>query len=190
MNKSYKTIWNESLGAWVAASELATGRSKSSRSRKATRAVLAAGILLQAGVMAPSVAVAGELDGGTVASKNQQLAYGPDSEVLGIGPGVAIGSNASVFANNAIAIGFNVRANSAASIVMGNDLTLDRESGGSAVFRPGGAAPSTLSPVTKSQDSFVFINGRNTVTNSSQGVAIAGTLTNAGGGSPLGRKPW
>ena len=77
MNKSYKTIWNESLGAWVAASELATGRGKSSRSRKAARAVLAAGMLLQAGVMTVSVAVAGELDNGSVSEPTKQIAYGP-----------------------------------------------------------------------------------------------------------------
>ncbi|RQR65082.1 hypothetical protein DIE19_05975 [Burkholderia sp. Bp9126] len=32
MNKSYKTIWNEALGAWVAASELVGACGKSSRS--------------------------------------------------------------------------------------------------------------------------------------------------------------
>lgn len=95
MNKSYKTIWNESLGAWVAASELATGRGKSSRSRTAARAVLAAGMLLQAGVMAPSVAVAGEMDGGTVTNKTQ-IAYGPNANVANNGPAIAIGNNVSV----------------------------------------------------------------------------------------------
>ena len=43
MNKSYRTIWNESLGAWVAASELATARGKRSRSSKIQTA---AGLLL------------------------------------------------------------------------------------------------------------------------------------------------
>lgn len=108
MNKSYKTIWNESLGAWVAASELATGRSKSSRSRKATRAVLAAGILLQAGAMAPSVAVAGALDGGTTAAADQQ-AYGYKAQVTTDAPAMAIGSNVSAGAGQAIAIGNGVR---------------------------------------------------------------------------------
>lgn len=94
MNKSYKTIWNESLGAWVAASELATGRSKSSRSRKATRAVLAAGLLLQAGVMAP--AVAGALDGGSI-NNNNQLAYGPNAQVhASCAPGVLEGGGRRV----------------------------------------------------------------------------------------------
>lgn len=32
MNRSYKSIWNESLGAWVAASEHASPRGKKSKS--------------------------------------------------------------------------------------------------------------------------------------------------------------
>ncbi|WP_157662089.1 ESPR domain-containing protein, partial [Burkholderia ubonensis] len=32
MNKSHRTIWNESLGAWVAVSELASARGKPKKS--------------------------------------------------------------------------------------------------------------------------------------------------------------
>ncbi|QXZ08446.1 hypothetical protein KUF54_10060 [Comamonas sp. Y33R10-2] len=32
MNRSYRTIWNESLGAWVAASEISKARGKRSAS--------------------------------------------------------------------------------------------------------------------------------------------------------------
>ncbi|RYF38436.1 MAG: hypothetical protein EOO27_50810, partial [Comamonadaceae bacterium] len=42
MNKSYRSIWNESLGAWVAASELTAARGKPGRSRLAAGAVAAA----------------------------------------------------------------------------------------------------------------------------------------------------
>ena len=31
MNRSYRTIWNESLGAWVAASEISKSRGKRSK---------------------------------------------------------------------------------------------------------------------------------------------------------------
>ena len=34
MNKSYRTIWNESLGAWVAASELTATRGKRNRTQR------------------------------------------------------------------------------------------------------------------------------------------------------------
>lgn len=43
MNSTYRSIWNESLGAWVAASELCSARGK-----KSTRSVLAAGLLATA----------------------------------------------------------------------------------------------------------------------------------------------
>ena len=44
MNKSYRSIWNESLGAWVAVSELTKARGKRSKSAVAlAAAVLIAG---------------------------------------------------------------------------------------------------------------------------------------------------
>lgn len=33
MNRVYKAVWNEALGGWVAVSELARGRTKSTRAR-------------------------------------------------------------------------------------------------------------------------------------------------------------
>jgi autotransporter adhesin len=45
MNKSYKSVWNETTGTYVAASETAKGRGKSSRNQKALiAALLAAGV--------------------------------------------------------------------------------------------------------------------------------------------------
>jgi trimeric autotransporter adhesin len=45
MNKSYKSVWNETTGTYVAASETAKSRGKSSRSQKAlVAALLAAGV--------------------------------------------------------------------------------------------------------------------------------------------------
>lgn len=176
MNKSYKTIWNESLGAWVAASELATGRGKSSRSRKAARAVLAAGILLQAGVMAP--AVAGGLDGGSV-NNNSQLAYGTNTAVFFDAPAMAIGVNTNTSGSGSIAIGFNLSNTPVGSILMGNNITLDRGSGGSVVFAPNGLPGGTTTPVVNSADSFVFINeiGKNTVTSRRQHATCPNVLS-------------
>ncbi|PIF78378.1 trimeric autotransporter adhesin [Variovorax sp. 54] len=60
MNKSYRSIWNEALGAWVAASEIASARGKKSRSAQRQLAALGLGMLLlggpalaQVGVMTP-----------------------------------------------------------------------------------------------------------------------------------------
>ncbi|HYS65346.1 MAG TPA: ESPR domain-containing protein, partial [Paraburkholderia sp.] len=45
MNKSYKSVWNESTGTYVAASEVAKSRGKKSRNKKAlVAAMLAAGV--------------------------------------------------------------------------------------------------------------------------------------------------
>ena len=43
MNKSYRSIYNESLGAWVAASEITSARGKKSSSKKSA---LASGAIL------------------------------------------------------------------------------------------------------------------------------------------------
>ncbi|GER11373.1 ESPR-type extended signal peptide-containing protein [Variovorax boronicumulans] len=49
MNKSYRSIWNEALGAWVAASEIASARGKKSRSAQRQLAALGLGMLLLGG---------------------------------------------------------------------------------------------------------------------------------------------
>jgi len=49
MNKSYKSVWNEALGAWVAVSENSVARGKKSRSNKQRAFKLAASASLAAG---------------------------------------------------------------------------------------------------------------------------------------------
>jgi hypothetical protein len=51
MNKSYRSIWNEALGAWVAASEITSARGKRSKSKVAAAValVVAAGFSPTAG---------------------------------------------------------------------------------------------------------------------------------------------
>ncbi|RZI74053.1 MAG: hypothetical protein EOP80_11175 [Variovorax sp.] len=53
MNKSYRSVWNESLGAWVAASEITSARGKKSKSGRAALA-LAALTLGASGALAQS----------------------------------------------------------------------------------------------------------------------------------------
>jgi autotransporter adhesin len=105
MNKSYKSVWNESTGAWVAVSELATGRSKSKRAKTAiSKAILtqiAVGGMSLAGA---SAAMAGNpVTSGTGATVNvaDGIAIGTDAEVdADMGPnagktgGIAIGDQA------------------------------------------------------------------------------------------------
>ena len=51
MNKSYRSVWNESLGAWVAASEITSGRGKKSRSGRTAIAATAIALLGMAGAV-------------------------------------------------------------------------------------------------------------------------------------------
>jgi hypothetical protein len=64
VNKSYKTVWNETTGTYVAAPEVAKGRGKSGRKARSIKALGASGVLVAAGVglsaFAPS-AMAGSI---------------------------------------------------------------------------------------------------------------------------------
>ena len=51
MNRSYKTVWNEALGAWVATSEI--NRSKG-KGKNTVKRVVSAGVLTVAGVLGAS----------------------------------------------------------------------------------------------------------------------------------------
>ncbi|MDN4587018.1 hypothetical protein DBA29_00690 [Xenophilus aerolatus] len=85
MNKSYRTIWNEALGAWVAASELATSEVKRSSSRRALTQV--AGLLL----IATAPAAWSQSVGGGVASGANSTAVSPTTCAT---PATAAGSDA------------------------------------------------------------------------------------------------
>jgi autotransporter adhesin len=90
MNKSYKSVWNESTGSWVAVSELATGRSKSKRAKTA----ISKAILTQIAVGGMSLAGAG------VAMADDTVKSGTNATV-NIADGVAIGVNSEVDADAA-----------------------------------------------------------------------------------------
>lgn len=52
MNKSYRSIWNEALGAWVAASEVTKARGKRGRSAVISLAVVGGGLLVSPHLLA------------------------------------------------------------------------------------------------------------------------------------------
>ena len=101
MNKSYKSIWNESLGAWVAISELTRSRSKRSRAADVLRsAVVSVGALaLGVGVAwghatASSVALTGAADTSS-APVNGSLVYNTATANTGgdaVSPGLYVWS--------------------------------------------------------------------------------------------------
>jgi autotransporter adhesin len=124
MNKVYKSVWNESLGEWVAASELSAARGKSSG--KITRALLASAVAFGS----TGVAVAGATDGGSVESATG-VAVGPNAKSQDTGT-VAIGMNAYTDGtigsfspagtiSGTIAVGYNARAMGTGSIALGQD---------------------------------------------------------------------
>ena len=88
MNKSFKTVWNDALGAWVATPEHQAARGK--RSGSVAKAVLASAV----GLMATTAAFASGFDGGDVS----QGSPGPAN-------GVAIGSGSSANYNYGAALG-------------------------------------------------------------------------------------
>ncbi|ENV11446.1 hypothetical protein F966_00001, partial [Acinetobacter higginsii] len=130
MNKVYKVVWNASLGAWVAVSELAKTKTKNRGTVGQTVSLdleehqdnltkffnykaLSLAILT---IIAPSITFAGYTAGG-----------GQDNSSAGTGIAIGNGPNGSaqVGTNNpeGIAIGATTRANGSQSTVLGNDIT-------------------------------------------------------------------
>ncbi|MGA7812288.1 ESPR domain-containing protein, partial [Caballeronia sp.] len=104
MNKVFKSVWSEALGAWVAASELCRGRGKGGG--KAARAVA-----LVVGLGVAGGAFAGVTLSDTATAVNPtDIAIGPNSLASSVtADAIAIGDTARSTANGAIAIGGGVQ---------------------------------------------------------------------------------
>ncbi len=124
MNKVYKSVWNESIGAWVAVSETAAARGK--RNGRLTKAVVASVVTLGAA----GSAVAGATDGGTVESATG-VAVGPNAQSQDTGT-IAIGMNSYTdgvigstpppgVISGTIAVGYNARSVGPGSIAIGQN---------------------------------------------------------------------
>jgi hypothetical protein len=100
MNRSYRTVWNEALGAWVAISEISSARGKKSSS-KVTLAAAAVGVLV--GLMGV-VPMAAQATGSWNADNTNLQVNGGNGGNISIA-GVTPGANASVGAAGDIAIG-------------------------------------------------------------------------------------
>jgi hypothetical protein len=120
MNKVFKSVWSEALGAWVAASELCRGRGKGGR--KAARAVvLAVGVMAAGGAFAAGAGTAVSNDGPATAANLTDIAIGSDAKAQSSSKdAIAIGDFANSSADGAIAIGGAVTNAAANSIVIGN----------------------------------------------------------------------
>jgi autotransporter adhesin len=101
MNKSYRSIWNESLGAWVAASEVTSARGKRSGSL-AVIAAVASVLIAGAGLDSAHAQVLG--GSGATATGADALAAGKAANASGASA-VAIGPNANSLASSGVALG-------------------------------------------------------------------------------------
>ncbi|MBB5469839.1 autotransporter adhesin, partial [Paraburkholderia sp. CI2] len=138
MNKSYRTIWNEALGSWVAASENAVARGK--RNKAKVCAVVATAVVAAAS-WAPA-AHAQYNAGGGVAKGLHSIAIGSGAKTDGTNinsiamgynafatsgtsagaySATAIGTNANAVGDGAAALGDNARATADKTTAIGRD---------------------------------------------------------------------
>ena len=138
MNKFFKSIWSDALGAWVATSEKSPARGK--RSGRVARGVAAVVLMFGAG-SAMATFIPGTMNGinefamgnGSVASAN--------TDPSGLNAALAIGSMTQALAINAVAIGQQVANYAANSMAMGsNTVNLDAASTNSVFFAPNGGS--------------------------------------------------
>ena len=119
MNRTYRVVYNQSTGTYVAVAEFAKSHSKSN-SKKAlvTTLVTAVGLL---GLSAPSYAAV-TLDGGVNNGDNRSIVIGGGPEVgKGTGQSIAIGNSAVTTGDQATALGNNVKASGNSSVAIGGD---------------------------------------------------------------------
>ncbi|MBN3759164.1 hypothetical protein G3N95_40085, partial [Paraburkholderia sp. Tr-20389] len=110
MNKTYRSIWNESTGTWMAAQENAKGRGK----RSGKSAVVVA--LAAAGLVASIAAHAGGLDGGSAPG-------GASAEAIGSGAVANAANTVAVGSGATAALGYDVAIGSGAVTVAGANNT-------------------------------------------------------------------
>src|SRR5471032_949501 len=105
MNKVYKSVWNESIGAWVAVSENSPARGK--RSGRVAKAALASAMTM--GVVGGASASV-TLDGGTVTTAP-----------TGVTNGVAIGSGSNTTNDYGVAMGAGAKSSGVGDVAIGAD---------------------------------------------------------------------
>ncbi|MCC8397493.1 YadA-like family protein [Paraburkholderia sp. MMS20-SJTR3] len=121
MNTSYRSVWNESLCAWVATSEITSARCKRSRSSVA-KAIATIALLGGFGCDAAFAQVVGAGGALVLGTNTPGGSSGRNSSATGVGA-IAVGSGATAISpanggsNNAIAIGTDAYANPGATSV-------------------------------------------------------------------------
>ncbi|MDQ0017842.1 hypothetical protein J2W23_006258, partial [Variovorax boronicumulans] len=93
MNKSYKSIWNEALGAWVAVSELAAGKGKSKNVERPRKGVFPFGFRMDAVSVAIMLFVSGMTGDANAAIVGVQFPEGTATGCLSGASGVVYRTN-------------------------------------------------------------------------------------------------
>lgn len=199
MNAVYKSIWNESLGAWVATAENTAARGKKGSSKKAlampvVQAVAAAAALAFA---APSFAIA--LPVGCIAPN----AYVPSTSgvvncndaaytrIYVTAPNASVevnltGANATVTSTGTSAIGVDGRQNSDSTTIVntkaGQKLTVNAGEGGSGIYASGYAVTVNNKAEIELKDTnsgsggiYVYGTGGNPTVNNDGSIKTVGT---------------
>ncbi len=116
MNKIYKIVWNASIGAWVAVSELTKGKSKNNiRSRRVGAIVAVVGVV----TFSPTVTLAGALDNGSVFLNCNPTNSNGSGTVAN--QSVAVGQYACAPGDQSVAVGANTYAKGNSSVAIGGD---------------------------------------------------------------------
>ncbi|WP_269765171.1 ESPR-type extended signal peptide-containing protein, partial [Burkholderia ubonensis] len=145
MNKSYRTVWNESIGAWVAVSENDKARGARCSLKSVTLVAVVASALIgglpkkaeaqytagggTAVTGSNGIAIGGNGGGNTTAATTNAIAIGAGGTVAGTsglanaGGEVAIGQSATATGIWATAIGSNAKATGSQSSAFGNNST-------------------------------------------------------------------
>jgi len=100
MNKSYRSVWSETLGTWVAASELARARGKRGSVVAAIATMALGGLLTGGAAQAQTIVIGTDLapadNGAAFAAGLGAIAIGNQAYAQGVGT-LAIGDRAGLF---------------------------------------------------------------------------------------------
>lgn len=152
MNKIYKVIWNATLGIWVAVSELAKGKTKSSKVTNIVGATTVSLMVTFSPEAAANLAVCGDTGLGTTGSVvGSATSTATDANcnstaiaTASIGGAIAIGDNRSnpttAIGNDNLAIMSGATATSGGASSTGNNIAIGHNTKATTTLNDGGNA--------------------------------------------------
>lgn len=169
MNKIYKVIWNATLGTWVAVSELAKGKTKSSKV-KAIVGTASIGLMV---TFSADVGAAYSAGSGTTPNGGGAIAIGGGTDYIATASGtdsIAMGGSAEAKETNALAVGKNAQSTGAGSTAIGSG-TYAGSGGSVAIGGPANTGVILAGQTTTGQN----IGSRSVVVSTHSSTRFAGT---------------